>query len=77
MNKVLQGAGRVIRTPTDKGVVLLIDDRFQTRRYRDSTQHWQHMDYVKSTIALEALLDGFWGTETKEHVMRKPKEENS
>lgn len=66
MNKVLQGAGRVIRTPTDKGVVLLIDDRFQTRRYRELyPKHWQHMDYVKSTIALEALLDGFWGTETK------------
>ena len=28
MNKVLQAAGRVIRTPEDKGVVLLIDDRF-------------------------------------------------
>ena len=28
MNKVLQAAGRVIRTPRDKGVVLLIDNRF-------------------------------------------------
>lgn len=35
MNKVLQAAGRVIRTPEDRGVVLLIDDRFlapDTRR---------------------------------------------
>ena len=28
MNKVLQAAGRVVRTPQDKGVVLLLDDRF-------------------------------------------------
>ena len=28
MNKVLQSAGRVIRTEEDKGVILLLDDRF-------------------------------------------------
>jgi Rad3-related DNA helicase len=28
MNKVLQAAGRVIRTPSDRGVILLLDDRF-------------------------------------------------
>jgi Rad3-related DNA helicase len=28
MNKVLQAAGRVIRTPADRGVILLLDDRF-------------------------------------------------
>ena len=30
MNKVLQAAGRVIRTPEDRGAVLLLDDRKQT-----------------------------------------------
>ena len=30
MNKVLQAAGRVIRTDTDKGVIALLDDRFMT-----------------------------------------------
>lgn len=34
MNKVLQAAGRVIRTPRDKGVVLLIDNRFAMPDYR-------------------------------------------
>ena len=34
MNKVLQAAGRVIRTPRDKGVVLLIDSRFALPDYR-------------------------------------------
>jgi len=28
MNKVMQAAGRVIRSENDKGVILLIDDRF-------------------------------------------------
>lgn len=33
MNKVIQAAGRVIRTPTDKGVVVLVGSRFGTQRY--------------------------------------------
>lgn len=35
MNKVLQSAGRVIRTERDKGVILLLDDRFRDQRYRE------------------------------------------
>ena len=35
MNKVLQSAGRVIRTQEDRGVVLLLDDRFLDMRYRE------------------------------------------
>ena len=34
MNKVLQAAGRVIRTDEDQGVILLLDDRFQGSDYR-------------------------------------------
>jgi DNA excision repair protein ERCC-2 len=34
INRVLQAAGRVIRTETDRGVVLLIDQRYATYRYR-------------------------------------------
>ncbi|MEZ6184677.1 MAG: ATP-dependent DNA helicase [Planctomycetota bacterium] len=33
MNKVIQAAGRVIRTPGDLGVVALVGQRFATRRY--------------------------------------------
>jgi len=36
MNKVLQGAGRVIRTEKDKGIVCLIDDRFTSYQYQKS-----------------------------------------
>ena len=34
MNKVLQAAGRVIRTKKDRGVILLLDDRFLQSAYR-------------------------------------------
>lgn len=33
MNKVLQAAGRVIRTTEDRGAILLLDERFLTRDY--------------------------------------------
>ncbi len=45
MNKVIQAAGRVIRTGTDKGVVVLIDDRFSDLRYRKLfPEHWYDRD---------------------------------
>lgn len=45
MNKVLQSAGRVIRTEEDKGVILLLDERFQTRRYQEIfPREWSGME---------------------------------
>lgn len=35
MNKVQQAAGRVIRTEEDRGVILLLDERFFDRQYRE------------------------------------------
>ena len=34
MNKVLQAAGRVIRKETDRGIILLLDERFSQAQYR-------------------------------------------
>ena len=63
MNKVLQAAGRVIRTPEDKGVVLLLDDRFAKPEYqRLFPPHWRHLQYLQSSAALEAALAAFWGS---------------
>ena len=63
MNKVLQAAGRVIRTPEDKGVVLLLDDRFAKPDYqRLFPLHWKHLQYLQSSAALEAALAAFWGS---------------
>ena len=35
MNKVLQAAGRVIRTTEDRGVILLLDERFGNSAYQN------------------------------------------
>ena len=63
MNKVLQAAGRVVRTPQDKGVVLLLDDRFaQPDTARLFPPHWAHIQYLSGTGALETALRQFWDT---------------
>lgn len=60
MNKVLQAAGRVIRTETDRGVVLLIDDRFNTAAYRALfPPHWRGARRVTEQT-LPAELAAFW-----------------
>lgn len=44
MNKVLQSAGRVIRTEDDRGVVLLLDDRFREARVREIfPREWENI----------------------------------
>ena len=61
MNKVLQAAGRVIRTQEDKGVVLLLDDRFARAEYtRLFPRHWHHLQYLRGTADLEQQLAAFW-----------------
>ena len=40
MQKVVQAAGRVIRTPTDSGAVLLLDERYREHRYRSRLPSW-------------------------------------
>jgi DNA excision repair protein ERCC-2 len=63
MNKVLQAAGRVIRTETDRGVILLMDERFSRQPYRDLIpEHWHPLHHLK-TGGLEharRLLSEFW-----------------
>ncbi|MDK9710457.1 ATP-dependent DNA helicase [Acidaminobacter sp.] len=61
MNKVLQAAGRVIRTETDRGVVLLVDDRFTHSRYRKLfPPEWSHAVTLHSPEALAGALKTFW-----------------
>ena len=60
MNKVLQAAGRVIRTKEDRGVVLLLDERFLQREYLELfPQEWQ--GYEKCTIKNAGQkIKAFW-----------------
>jgi len=60
MNKVLQAAGRVIRSETDYGLVLLIDSRFDTTEYRALYPgHWAHLRTVRNPGELEKLTEAF------------------
>jgi len=61
MNKVLQGAGRVIRTETDRGIVCLVDDRFTSYGYQALfPPEWKHFRKVKDKKQIETYLKEFW-----------------
>ena len=61
MNKVFQAAGRVIRTEEDKGVILLIDDRFRDPIYKKSIPTlWRSMRYVGDAKELKTRIELFW-----------------
>ena len=61
MNKVLQAAGRVIRTAEDVGCVLLIDSRFKTRKYQNLFPlEWNHGEMIRSDEDLYQKMKGFW-----------------
>ncbi len=59
LGRVLQAAGRVIRTETDRGVILLLDERFLQERYRRLyPAHWQ--PEVVRPDNVEKRLKEFW-----------------
>lgn len=60
MNKVLQAAGRVIRTDEDRGVILLLDERFAGRDYqRLFPREWEEHSYCRLD-SVSGYLDSFW-----------------
>lgn len=64
MNKVLQAAGRVIRTTEDRGAILLLDDRFLQTDYQNLfPQEWFPFE-VTSINTLEEKLKHFWDKES-------------
>jgi DNA excision repair protein ERCC-2 len=60
MNRVLQAVGRVIRSETDHGVVLLIDARFDELRYRRLFPAWWKFVKVRNSDTLQEKVAGFW-----------------
>ena len=61
MSKVLQAAGRIIRTETDHGALLLIDTRYSLSDYRALLPpHWA-VQRVRQTEELAERLLAFWG----------------
>lgn len=65
MNRVLQAAGRVIRSAEDRGVVLLIDQRFGQSRYqRLFPPGWQAAQQTRSSAQVGQVVETFWKQET-------------
>lgn len=66
MIKIQQAGGRVIRSENDKGVVILIDDR-----YRDPSiirllpPHWKDIHYIGDAHSLSRYLERFWNRHKK------------
>ena len=60
MNKVLQAAGRVIRTVEDVGIIALLDERFLQMSYRRLfPREWEHFEMVTvDTVAKR--VERFW-----------------
>jgi len=60
INKVLQSCGRVIRTKDDKGVILLLDERFLENGYKNLfPREWHDLKKVNSDC-FENTVNEFW-----------------
>lgn len=60
MNRVLQAAGRVIRTEEDKGIVMLMDERFLDRSYqRMFPREWSGFSVIGGRNITDSL-EAFW-----------------
>ena len=67
MNRVLQAAGRVIRRESDTGVIVLIDDRYETDRYKLLfPDHWSHLLYARNSNELAEIVADFWSEMKKQ-----------
>ena len=64
LNKVLQAAGRVIRTEDDRGVILLLDERFQREKGKEIfPKEWADCERCRLDI-VEEKIRLFWEKQT-------------
>ncbi|MBI9008964.1 MAG: PD-(D/E)XK nuclease family protein [Tenericutes bacterium] len=69
LNKVIQAVGRVIRTETDRGVAILIDDRFTTRKYLSLyPDAWNHLQVCNKIDDISQTIKDFWEGDTDEEA---------
>lgn len=61
MNSVLQAVGRVIRTETDRGIAVLIDDRYAEPKYRALfPAEWKGIKFAGNSSSLAEIARRFW-----------------
>lgn len=64
MAKVLQAVGRCIRTDKDRGVILLLDNRYSNYRYKNLfPQEWSPYIRIKKPDDIKGLCKEFWSDE--------------
>jgi len=66
MNRVLQAAGRVVRSETDRGMVLLMDLRFDQARYRRLFPPWWQITNAGSAEKIQRAAAKFWAVKSGE-----------
>ncbi|MEJ6399732.1 ATP-dependent DNA helicase [Nicoliella sp. Es01] len=60
-NHVVQAAGRLIRTATDKGIILLMDRRFNQFQYQQLfPANWNYRTTINTAQQLDQLAQSFW-----------------
>ena len=59
-NRVLQACGRVIRSETDRGSVLLMDRRYSTKRYTALFPPSWRPTYISDMTQMTEVLRRFW-----------------
>ena len=60
-NKVLQAAGRLIRSETDRGALLLIDSRFANQEYQTlMPPEWHPVPRASQGFPMKKMLENFW-----------------
>ncbi len=61
MNRVLQAVGRVIRRDEDRGVAVLVDDRYAEPKYRAMfPKQWENIQYTANARSLAEIIRRFW-----------------
>lgn len=66
MNRVMQAVGRVIRSENDRGMILLIDDRYLQKTYRDLFKNeWSHYEVVMDNVEMQEMMQNFWKEKEK------------
>jgi DNA excision repair protein ERCC-2 len=68
MNRVLQAVGRLIRTEMDRGVALLIDERFGRRSQHELFPAWWEAKWTRSAEDISERCHEFWRVEVEDPV---------
>ncbi|MDP7355136.1 MAG: ATP-dependent DNA helicase, partial [Desulfobacterales bacterium] len=61
INRVLQSAGRLIRSENDRGIALLVDQRFSTFPYRNLLHREWNPIRIKEPGQIATAVKRFWG----------------